>query len=535
MTKITTARGESFPCPQGQTLLEALLAAGLFIESPCGGMGKCGKCKVRVTGSVIPDPTDEERVCLSGEELAAGFRLACALRPEGGMTVELPERESGHDILADGYMPNFTPDTVEDGEPPYGLAVDIGTTTVVASLLDLRDGRELGTEAEVNPQRNQGLDVLSRISYAQEHGQEGRDALQRSIVGALEAMALSLCAKNRIPTSSLSCIAVAANTTMLHLLLGADPSPLGVRPFTPVFTSGQSVKAGDVGMERLAQTRLVTLPLVSAYIGADIVAGAYVCDMEHEKENTLFIDIGTNGEMVLAHDGKLLACSCAAGPALEGMNISCGMRAAEGAIEAVSIGEDDEVHLRVIGNTPPRGICGSGILSALHEMLRYSLIGKNGRLVREKDLPPDDRRRKFCCFEKEKPAVRLSRDITITQGDVRQVQLAKGAILSGVTALLSRAGLEAGELEKVLVAGQFGAHLPAEDLLGCGLLPDAVAPERVRYVGNTSKAGACMALLSGKARAGMEALARRIDYIELAEMKDYDRLFARCMEFPAPR
>ncbi|MBQ9565776.1 MAG: DUF4445 domain-containing protein [Synergistaceae bacterium] len=533
MAEITTAKGESFLCPKGQTLLEALLAAKVFIESPCGGMGKCGKCRVRITGGVIPPPTDEERACLSGEELAAGFRLACALRPEGDMKVELPERESGHAILADGYMPDFTPDTLNDEEPPYGLAVDIGTTTVVASLLDLRDGRELGTEAEVNPQRNQGLDVLSRISYAQEHGREGRDVLQRSIVGALETMALSLCAKNHVSPSSLGSIAVAANTTMLHLLLGADPSPLGIRPFTPVFTSGQSVKAGDVGMERLSQARLITLPLVSATIGADIVAGAYVCDMEHEKESTLFIDIGTNGEMVLAHGGELLACSCAAGPALEGMNISCGMRAAAGAVEAVTIGEDGEVRLGIIGNAPPRGICGSGILSAIHEMLKISLIGKNGRLVREGDPVLDETRRKLCCIIGDKPAVRLSRDIVITQGDVRQVQLAKGAVLSGVTALLNRAGLEAGALEKVLVAGQFGAHLPAEDLLGCGLLPDAMTPDHVRYVGNTSKTGACMALLSKKARAEMEALARKIGYIELAEIEDYDRLFAGCMRFPA--
>jgi uncharacterized 2Fe-2S/4Fe-4S cluster protein (DUF4445 family) len=319
---------------------------------------------------------------------------------------------------------------------------------------------------------------------------------------------------------------------MLHLLLGVDPSPLGVRPFTPVFTSGQDVNADEVGMTRFAHARLTSLPLVSAYIGADIVAGAYVCDMERQRENTLFIDIGTNGEMILAHDGKLLACSCAAGPALEGMNISCGMRAAEGAVEAVTIGKNGDVNLQVIGSVPPKGICGSGILSAVRAMLSDSLITQSGRLVREKDLTPDSIYRTICCEKDGKPVLRLSPDIIITQGDIRQVQLAKGAILSGVTALLNRAGLEPGELGKVLVAGQFGAHLPAWDLLGCGLLPETLTPDRVEYVGNTSKAGACMALLSKKAPMDMEKLAREIEYMELAELDGYDRLLAKCMRFP---
>ncbi|MBR1672587.1 MAG: DUF4445 domain-containing protein [Fretibacterium sp.] len=533
MAEITTTEGARFPCVEGQALLDALLAAGLFIESPCGGLGKCGKCRVRVMGDAVPAPVAEEQACLSGEELAAGWRLACALRPAEDMTVALPESEGGHAILAEGYMPALTPDAVR-GEA-YGLAVDIGTTTVVVSLLDLRDGRELGTEAMINPQRGQGLDVLSRIAYAQEHGREGRDALQRSIAGAIEDMALTLCGRCGVSPSLLGRIAVAANTTMLHLFLGVDPAPLGVRPFTPAFTRGRDVGAGEVGMARLAHARVMTLPLVSAYIGADIVAGAYVCGMRERRGSVLFIDIGTNGEMVLAHQGRLLSCSCAAGPALEGMNILCGMRAAEGAIEGVRIGPGGEVSLQVIGGVKPRGICGSGILSALHEMLRCSLVAPNGRMARENELSPEDPRRPLCCARDGKPAILLAPDAVVTQGDVRQVQLAKGAILSGVTALLERADLEPGGLDRVLVAGQFGAHLPAGDLMGCGLLPEALDAARVEYVGNTSRTGACVALLSQRSREDMEELAREIGHIELAEMEGYDRLFARCMRFPAGR
>ena len=284
-------------------------------------------------------------------------------------------------------------------------------------------------------------------------------------------------------------------------------------------------------MKYFANAHVMTLPLVSAYIGADIVAGAYVCDMRNQKGNVLFIDIGTNGEMVMAADGKLFACSCAAGPALEGMNISCGMRAANGAVESVHVGEDGVVRLQVIGNTNPKGICGSGILSAVRELLRVSLIAPNGRLARKNELQPDNPYYSLCHERDGKTVIHLSPEIYITQGDIRQVQLAKGALLSGVIAMLDRADLKPDELDKVLVAGQFGAHLPAEDLIKCGLLPETLSQERVEYVGNTSKTGAYIALLSKKARLNMEILAREINYIELAELNGYDRLLAKCMKF----
>ena len=527
MPEIFTTTGQHFSCSEGQSLLDAVLIANIFIESPCGGNGKCGKCKVKITGNTIPEASDEDKACLSASDLADNFRLACTLYPDKEMTIQLPVQEKGHAILSEGYMPDFTPDIKINGES-FGLAVDIGTTTVVVSLIDLQNGSELGTEAVINPQRNQGLDVLSRISYVQEHGQEGLRTLQSSIVSAIENMALKLCGENNIAHDTLLGISVSANTTMLHLLLGEDPLSLGVKPFKPVFTDGKCVKASELGMKHFANAHVMTLPLVSAYIGADIVAGAYICDMKNQKGNVLFIDIGTNGEMILASDGKLFACSCAAGPALEGMNISCGMRAANGAVESVHVEEDGSVRLQVIGNTQPKGICGSGILSAVRELLRVSLIAPNGRLAGKNF---DNPYYSLCQERDGKTVIHLSPEIYITQGDIRQVQLAKGAILSGVTAMLDRADLKTDELDKVLVAGQFGAHLPAEDLIKCGLLPETLSPDRVKYVGNTSKTGAYIALLSMKARNDMEILAREINYIELAELNGYDRLLAKCMKF----
>lgn len=532
MPEIFTITGQHFICSEGQSLLDAMLEADIFIESPCGGNGKCGKCKVKIAGNHVPKATDEEIVCLSANDIADKFRLACRLYPDKEMTIQLPVQEKGHAILSEGYVPDFTPDiNIDLNKKSYGLAVDIGTTTVVVSLIDMQSGTELGTEALINPQRNQGLDVLSRISYVQEHGKEGLAVLQSSIVRAIEEMALKLCGENNIAHDSLLDISVSANTTMLHLLLAENPLSLGIRPFTPVFTNAKYVKASELGMKHFANASVMTLPLVSAYIGADIVAGAYVCDMKHQTGNVLFIDIGTNGEMILAADGILFACSCAAGPALEGMNISCGMRAAYGAVEGVQVGQDGTVRLQVIGNTHPKGICGSGILSAVRELLRVSLIAPNGRLIRKNELHPDDTYYSLCHVQDGKTVIYLSPEIYITQGDIRQVQLAKGAVLSGVLAMLDRANIKPDELNKVLVAGQFGAHLPAEDLISCGLLPETLSPEKVNYVGNTSKTGAYIALLSKKARDDMEILAREINYIELAEMNGYDRLLAKCMKF----
>ena len=246
----------------------------------------------------------------------------------------------------------------------------------------------------------------------------------------------------------------------------------------------------------------------------------------------LFIDIGTNGEIVLASQGRILCCSCAAGPALEGMNISSGMRAAEGAIEDVKITPEGN-EIKVIGGQEPVGICGSGILAVVKELLRTGIVKKTGALLKKEKIEEDDYRfpmirgngtkREFVLHEKP--------EILVTQGDVRQVQLAKGAILSGFTALLEKAAITMGDLDKVMIAGQFGAHLPAESLVGTGILPEEVK-DKLIYVGNSSKTGAYMALMSERAKQEIEELASEMEYIELAETENYERIFADSMIFP---
>lgn len=417
----------------------------------------------------------------------------------------------------------------------YGVAIDIGTTTVVCSLIDMLSGEEIGHASEINAQKFFGLDVLTRITYEIENPEDGREKLRKAIVGSINKMVKSICDDHGLSRDQIYEIAVGANCTMMHMLMGVDARPIGKAPFAPVFARAKDVRADSIGLEAAPGARLYCLPSVSAYIGADIVAGAYVCDLRHQKGNVMFIDIGTNGEIVLASGGRLMSCSCAAGPALEGMNISSGMRAAEGAIEDIRIGEDG-LELKIIGDCPPAGICGSGILTVTKELLRTGIVKKTGAFVKADRFGEDDYRSKYISVDEEgRRSFRMTdgdEPLYITQSDVRQVQLAKGAILSGFMALMNKAGIGMEDLDRVLIAGQFGAHLPADSITGTGILPFEVE-DRIEYVGNTSKTGAYMALMSSKVKREMEELAHDMDYLELGATDNYERLLSECLIFPS--
>ncbi|MBI9091919.1 MAG: DUF4445 domain-containing protein [Desulfobacterium sp.] len=604
-----------YPFAKGTSLLEILQDHGLMIESPCGGKGTCGKCKVAIIHGAVNPPTDEEVNHLTDEELLQGIRLSCAVTPSGDLTVKLlDDAHHKHAILTDGYMPGFDMDPliskqvfdlilptlennlsyqalIEDllgsplpandpsllGRLPeifkadqvtgiyggddliglepgdtrgqlYGLAVDIGTTTVVLSLIDLTTGRELGSETAINPQKDHGLDVLSRIDFARRKAR-GLPLLQRAIVDCLNQLTQAVCHHYHVSTEHIYEITVAANATMMHLLLGVDPTSMGRAPFATVFSKQQDLPASTIGLALSPFARVYCLPGVSSYIGADIVAGVMVSQLKETHDNVLFIDIGTNCEMVLSKAGGLSSCSCAAGPALEGMNISCGMRASEGAIEGVKI-SDNAIHLTVIGGTAPTGICGSGILETISEISKVGLIAKTGRIKKKKDLESDERLKGLAQFvtdtdgkrkiimdstakqegKRKIPMDSTAKQITITQGDIRQVQLAKGAILSGVYALLELMALTMDDLDEVIIAGQFGTHLSVDSLIGVGILSGELR-DKIRYIGNASKTGALMCLLSGQTRQTMEKTAKGIRYFELSTKDGYERLFTRCLTF----
>lgn len=579
---------------ENKTLMDILLDEKIFVDNACNGKGVCGKCKIKLISGSLGELSETEKKLLSQDEIKDNIRLSCLVKSQEDIKIELLQKERKHRVLSSGYMPKFEGNpsihkkliTLEKStlknqrpleneilrqlnikkinwkllkeiEPQYekitavfyddeliyiekndtrdkiyGVAIDIGTTTVVASLVDINSGEELCVESMINSQKQYGLDVLTRITYEVENEKDGIESLQKSIVNSINEMIENLCNKVNINRKNIYEITVSANCTMMHMLLGIDAKPIGKSPFAPIFTSSKNILAKDIGILACDEARIYCLPSVSSYIGADIVAGAYVCELNKVAENVLFIDIGTNGEIVLANRGKLLSCSCAAGPALEGMNISCGMRAADGAIEDVIINEDKNI-IKVIGKEKPIGICGSGILAIIKELLRTGIVRDNGAFIKLEKLEKDDYRlKKLQVNDKKREFILYDGDnkLLITQGDIRQVQLAKGAILSGFYALLKKANIEMKDLDKVMIAGQFGAHVSVDSLVGTGILPMEVR-EKIVYVGNSSKTGAYMALMSKKAKEDMELLSKNMEYMELGASEGYERLFSRCLKF----
>ena len=594
--------GREIVCDEGANLMEVLLDSRIYIDNACSGKGRCGKCRVRILQGEGQSPlpfTDEEIRLLPEKEREQGVHLSCMVHVNFDLTIGLMQEEKKAEVLTGGYMPEFdyrpeiskvaveikapsletqTPfeellleaagaDSVdplalaaagrrygtytavvyqgrviaiEEGDTAselYGAAIDIGTTTVVCSLVDLQSGKILANASQINAQKHYGQDVLSRITYEMEHPETGAEELQRAIAESLTGMLNEACRSAGVSPERVYSLTVAANCTMMHLLLGVDARPIGRSPYAPVFTGSKDIPAESIGLHAGKGARLYLLPSVSSYIGADIVAGARVCDLIHQKGNVLFIDIGTNGEIVLSHHGKLITCSCAAGPAFEGMNISSGMRAEEGAVEDIRILEDS-VELTTIGGTEPVGLCGSGILAAIRELLKSGVVRKTGTFVKEGRFPDSDIRAEHLRVAADgKRSFALSEapnEIIVTQDDVRQVQLAKGAILSGFEALLQKAGIEMSDLDEVLIAGQFGAHLPAESLTGTGILPEEVG-DRLKYVGNTSLTGAYMALMSVDVRQELDQLSHEMDYMELSATKNYETLFTECLTFPSAK
>ncbi len=539
MTTISIAStNKQVRCESGQSLMAALIHAGVFVDNPCNGKGTCGKCKVRICAGVVEEPCETEKRFLSPRELETGIRLSCLVYPKNNLVIEMLQEENAHKILTSGMMPSFKykpsiSALFGEGENGfYGIAVDIGTTTVVAALVDLKTGEELETASMINPQKQYGLDVLTRITYAMENPDTASNELQRVIVEGLNQLVDQLVEKENVSKKHLHEIVISGNTTMLHMLLGVDSTVIGKAPYTPNFIESQRVNACEIGLNVEENTILYCLPSVSAYIGSDIVAGVYACGLHRKTRTTLFIDIGTNGEIALAHNGQLMSCSCAAGPALEGMNISAGMRAQVGAIEEITIGENG-INTKVIGDVAGKGLCGSGILAAMRELIKTGIVTKKGAMIKLENMEEGDYRRKYIQVNGKKRAFELSghpNSIVVTQSDVRQVQLAKGALLSGFYALLNEAGITMAHLDEVIVAGQFGAHLSADSLVGTGILPEAVR-DKLTYIGNASKTGAYMALMSTDVRQDIEVLAKDMAYIELGAVEGYERLFSKCLLF----
>lgn len=481
-----------------------------------------------------------------GDDAADTRRLEAAIGPcHAGLEVlrTLPralrcEAFRGTAVLADGELLAFEPGDTRARHA--AVAVDVGTTTLVAALLDLRSGEPLGVASRLNPQTRFGDDVLSRILHAQ--AQPGNDVeLQQAVAGAVDAMIGELVAQAGIGREDVYEVTLAGNTTMEQLLAGVDCSTLGEVPFPPVLARGVWLRAGELGIAVHPRGRAYLLPVIGGFVGGDIVAGMVATGLAESAVPTLLVDIGTNGEIVLSAGGKLWAAATAAGPAFEGARISQGMRGSVGAIERVTF--DETVRLTTIGGARPLGLCGSAMIDLMAELLRHRFVSPEGRM-RAPDLLPSDgaadlvRRavrhgdhRAFQLADADETG--HGRPIFFTQQDVRQIQLASGAIRAGIAVLLLRAGLSAGDLGQVYVAGGFGNYIRRTSAQAIGLLPPEIDPDRIRYQGNTSLAGAEHLALSREARRQADALALRTEHVDLSTDKAFLGAFADAMIFPA--
>ncbi len=466
-----------FAAKKGDSLMSALVSQGYFIPAPCGGKGRCGKCRVKILSGGIDAAQPDSQ----------GFVLSCLARVREDITVEFAELSGSGLTLSRAAISEL------DGEKGYGIALDIGTTTLAFYLMELATGREIDAYSCLNPQGVFGADVISRISACSEGKLSQLNAL---IIGKVNEVIAALVKKHNI--GGIDKIAACGNTTMLHLFAGEDASPLGVYPFIPVFTQMRSYEGSRLGVNA---GNVVLLPSIASYVGADITAGILSTGM-YERDGSLLIDIGTNGEIALNAGGRLYCASTAAGPALEGANISCGMGGVAGAIDSASI-DGGSLSFTVIGGGEPKGICGSGLIDIMAAMLELKIIDETGAFD---DLTnPNVKDDKFY----------ITGEIFISQQDVRQFQLAKSAICAGIKAIAAKAVISLGDIGKAYVAGGMGYYIDYKNAIRTGLLPKEL-DGKIEAVGNSAGAGAKMCLISKKQLEWCRQIAESCENVELS-------------------
>jgi uncharacterized 2Fe-2S/4Fe-4S cluster protein (DUF4445 family) len=419
----------------------------------------------------------------------------------------------------------------------FGLAIDVGTTSVVTTLMELESGEQLASVSSLNPQSVFGGDLMSRIAFAQFDPTNLRK-LQARIIGLLNQHIEQIVRESGVLAKWIYKVVVVGNTCMHHILLGIDPSHVGLAPYAPVMRHPLTVAARELFLKVHPEARVCLLPIVAGFVGADAVAVALATRIDQTPEIRIAVDIGTNGEVLLGSRDHLWACSAPAGPALEGAQIRHGMRGAVGAIDRVWL-EDGDLRLHTIGEAPAQGICGSGIIDAIAALLEAGIVDWTGLIdVDGRDRFPSALRDRVEIRGEERLVI-LARageagaahEILITQDDIRQVQLCKGAIASGVAMLQHVAGVSADQVSELMLAGGFGNYLSIRSALRIGLIP-ALPESRIRYVGNAAALGAQLALVSEPERHRAERIARRIEHVSLAAHPDFQDIFVDCMNFP---
>ncbi len=595
MPTVTVAPlGRALEAAHGQPLRDLLQAAGISLDYPCGGKGSCRKCRVTVDpapasgkgrladgesrGGVrlacqtvvegdcavtIPEERLSQKAWKQGlrdEDIATAIgsgsmrRVTVTVPPPSledqradwerlvhalagaGIEASLPDPGSlesisrilrENDWTAKALCEESTFLWLDDGASGYGFAVDLGTTTVDIALLDLETGERLARKAFLNGQVAFGADVISRAQSFH----TARDPVRSAALRTIEEGALQILGETGVAPASVVKTIVVGNPIMIHILNGIDPYQLTHVPYVPVSSASIRSTPRSFGWTFQEHGYVETLPLVSAYVGADTIGMIVALALEEEKKTTLSIDIGTNGEMVLARSGAMVTTSTAAGPAFEGAQIACGMRALPGAIFGCAIGIDGTLSLEVVGKTAPKGICGTGLIAGIAQLLENGVVDATGRIADPGDIAsPLLRERVFTIGNEPVFALSEDRSVYISQNDIRKLQLAKGAVRTGIETLLEVSGVTVESLDALRLAGNFGAGLDAWSAMRIGLIPP-MDLARVEVVGNAALRGAIMVLLSRECWRSSESAARNARFIELGGKPEFQARFMESMMF----
>ncbi|MHB8171047.1 MAG: ASKHA domain-containing protein [Thermincolia bacterium] len=545
--KVVLSTGHDIETEKNSRLADVIAVTGVKIDLPCGGRGKCGKCRLTI----------KPLAGLEREQV-----LACSYKIHSDIWVDIPQGlgtpmalilTTGNKtpfIVNSGFTKSYDANQqvtlVSSGEEViakeygdtskscYGLAIDIGTTTVVGYLMDLLTGEQIAVSSDLNGQRVFGADVISRINavYTKESNLE---QLQKLVIETINNIIASVIQKVNISTDNIYAVTLAGNTCMHHLALGLNPSGLGHAPFAPVIQHPVEITAGSLGLALNPEARVWIFPVIAGFVGGDTVAAILASNLHQKKDNKLLIDIGTNGELVVKANGRMVACSAAAGPALEGAQVTFGMRAETGVISHIQL--MPELKIEVIGQGPIKGICGSGLIDLLAELIKAGLINRRGKLcdplscngpshLNERLVKTD----KGVHFIVQRAEENEGREIYFSQADISQIQLAKGALRAAMELLVKKVGLKGAEVEEVLLAGAFGSFMNVQQATVMGLLPEW-AVGKVSMMGNAAGEGAKMALLSLEKRQESEEICQKVEFLELAGTADFHDAFIKGMLF----
>ena len=591
---ISGDKRETIECKKGEILLKVLLRNGYDINAYCGGEGICGKCKVKLKGK-IQDPSPAEQKYLSEQELKEGFRLSCQYQVENDLEV-IYEQKEDITVMTAGVITELDLDldlskekiqldqaTIENqtdylkriydktqtnninynnlkkiadldkkqeltvlkwrdqilaiskdeiNEKFYGLAVDVGTTTVVMYLLDLNTGQEKDFTAFYNPQKKYGADVISRINYTY-NNENGIKEMQTAVIEALNKGIDTLATENNITKDDIYKMSFVGNTIMLHLLLGIDAISIAKSPYVPVFTDELDLKPKEVGLNINENGIIQFLPSISGYVGADITGDMLTVNIDKLKGNNLMIDIGTNGEIVLNSGERIYSCSAAAGPAFEGANITFGTAGITGAISTFKI-EDQKFEFSTINDHKPIGICGSGLLDMIAEFFKHGFIESSGRIMDEDELK--EWQKQYLGEYKDQKAIQITTKadqettIYLTQKDIREVQLAKGAIAAGIEILLNKMDLKANDLDRVFIAGGFGNYINPSNACFIKMIPECLE-DKIIQIGNGAGTGAKIYLLNNQAKQRALDIKEKVKYIELSVNQEFQTEYINSMSF----